>query len=184
MKNILLLGVPRSGKTTFSRMLLERYPKYQIINGDSFRQSIRHLISDSKLSSYEIGMLDEYQDILYNYFDKCTVYNKDLNYILDTTNIVPENAKRYENENSIIIYFGYPDLTVEEILENIRDNDTEIDWTYDRSDEELLEKIEKYLRASKKYQKKCADLGYKFVNTSYNRGSVLDELLDWIKYDE
>lgn len=34
MKNIILVGVPRSGKSTFARMILKNYSNYSIVRAD------------------------------------------------------------------------------------------------------------------------------------------------------
>ena len=37
MKNIIITGVARSGKTTLSKLIKEKYPKYNIISFEAIR---------------------------------------------------------------------------------------------------------------------------------------------------
>ena len=37
MKNIIITGIPRSGKTTLSKLIKEKYPEYNIISFEAIR---------------------------------------------------------------------------------------------------------------------------------------------------
>ena len=181
MKNILLLGASRSGKTTFSRMLREQYPIYQIICSDSIRGAYKRTINkDANLTSHEVGETDEYRNFIREVFNRFIKYNADLKYILDTVDILPQHIPLFNQEDLIILVFGYPKATDEEIVKIQRKNDTENDWTFDLSDKEILDNANFWIEKSKEFESDCRRLNVKFIDVSFNREKILKDLLQWV----
>ena len=46
MKNIMILGICRTGKTTFSKMIQKKFPNYQIIEVDTIISALQKTIPD------------------------------------------------------------------------------------------------------------------------------------------
>ena len=44
MKNIMILGICRTGKTTFSRIIQKEFPNYQIIEVDTIIAALQKII--------------------------------------------------------------------------------------------------------------------------------------------
>jgi len=179
VKNILLLGASRSGKSTFARMLDN---KYQIIDGDSIRGAYKNVINnDITATSMQISENDEYRKLLTEIFKKLIRYNKDLRYVLDTVDLLPSDnhlfAKRH---NVIIIALGYPNAKAQDVVCFQKQYDTPDDWTYGLSDKELLDNANYWIKKSIEYKDICEKLNIKFVDTSVDRNKVLEELLNWV----
>ena len=57
MKNILILGVGRAGKSTLSRMIKDRFPEYDLIHTDSIRNAILYNIDETFFISFQFAAL-------------------------------------------------------------------------------------------------------------------------------
>lgn len=188
MKNIILLGVPRSGKSTFAKMIMKTFPNYNLIQQD--------IIDSAHMKANEEQDRKENPDsnvarivfnpsfcrlLLKNIFRYSVKYEPSLNFILDAGDISLREASKYDKNDPIVIVFGYPNITKEEALENILTHDTKDDWTYIEPAWRILEYLEFYIKDSKDYEVKCKKENIKFVDTSFHREQVLEELLEWLK---
>lgn len=105
----------------------------------------------------------------------------EFNYIIETCDITPNKAKElFNQDNTILLFLGTPNQTAEKHFNDIKKYQTKKDWTFDRSDEHLLEHSRHWIEKSKEYQKNCKELGIWFVDTSFNRNKVLQETLEKI----
>ena len=180
MRNILLLGASRAGKTTFSRMLHEIYNSYQIVEGDAIREAYSYTINkDKSLTSDEVGKTDQYRNFIIKLFHYLVKYNKNLNYIFDTVDILPEHVPLFK-ENYLIIVFGYPNTDAKTVVDAQRKHDKENDWTYNLSEKDLLFYANYWIEQSKKLEQDCQKLNIKFVDVSIDREATLKQLLEWV----
>lgn len=67
-----------------------------------------------------------------------------------------------------IYYLGYPNTTKEDKLKEIRKYETEEDWTYMKSNAELLSIFDELISLSKKEKVSCEKLGIKYIDVSEN----------------
>lgn len=188
MKNIILFGVPRSGKTTFARMILKEFSGYNIIEEDivytAYKQAVMNLekkrnTNKNVVVNVETDSLLPYE-LAKQFFDKNIMYEPKLNFILESSNIDTKTLMEYSKDN-IVLVFGYPKLTVKECINNVHIHDTGADWTYVEPDWRLNKFFTVYLKESKQLVKDCKKLNLKFVDTSYNRKEVLNNLFEWLK---
>lgn len=187
MKNIMILGSPRAGKSTFAKMILKEFPNYNIIQEDILISAYKRAIYESTMENNK----DDYVTIkcdlnivykmLRTMFDYSIEYEPSLNFILDGMSISLEEASKYMDKDTIVLVFGYPNITVEEGFENVRKYDTINDWTYTQSRYMIESIFETYIKVSKRQKEECEKLGIKFVDTSKNRKQVLKDLFEWIK---
>lgn len=188
LKNIILLGVPRAGKSTFAKMLVKEFPSYNILQDDAIigaylsasedLQSERQ--QDKEYTSITLDM-QLAREISKRTFECSIKYEPTLNYLLDTKSLSVEDAHQYKQKGNIVIVFGYPNITAEECFHNIVKYDTEEDWTYIEPGWRLMRYCKAYTEDSKKFEKDAKKFHLKFVDTSYNREAVLNELLEWVK---
>lgn len=167
MKNIFIAGVARSGKSTLARKLKES-KEYNHIPLDYFTSSLKHNFPDTKivsnvvidpLSSKNLSLLlSRVIEIMNNQEEK---------FIIDSAHVLPQDIIKYLDKNKWDIYFvGYPNITAEEKLSIIRKYDSEFDWTFKKSDEELLDILEQLIHLSKKIEEECKSYGITFIDTS------------------
>lgn len=83
----------------------------------------------------------------------------DEKFIIDSAHILPEDINVYlDRDKWDIYYLGYPNTDKETKVKAIRKYETEEDWTYKKSDEELLDIFDKLILLSKDEQKMCENL--------------------------
>lgn len=183
MKNIILTGVPRSGKTTISKKILNEFKNYSLIQGDVITSSYVNMCGlrkDTKNEFVELNMSEAYQMVL-DFFNNSIEFEPNLNYVLDYHSLKIEDIIKYLKNGYLVIVFGYPDATIEELVENTIKYDEKHDWTYTESVRKLELYFDIWIKDSNNYKEDCMKNNIKFVNVSKNREDVLNNLLDWIK---
>lgn len=83
----------------------------------------------------------------------------------------------YGNDDNLIYVLGQINITPEEMAKNIKNNDTELDWSTIMNDEELLEYCRKSIQKAKIIEKECKEMELTFYDTSINRKMVLENIL-------
>lgn len=182
MKDILISGVPRSGKTTLSIMLAKELKDYQIISLDNVRNSLDDIFPEldinprggknnfSKLPKFISRMIYHNKKYLKNQF----------NYIVEGTQILPDTAKELFSD-SIIIFLGHGSMQPKQILDNIRKYDTPDEYSYRRDDKTMLKSITRHVKMDSDIQEQCMLYGFKYIDTSSNRIEKLNKLVNELK---
>ena len=180
MKNLIILGASRAGKTTLARKICEIYSNYHLINGDSMRNAFQETLPQNNINKYNgTGMKDDFAKFCASYFRNQINRNKGyFNYIFDSCDISVENAVKYfKNNDSIIIFLGYESINEKEALKNYRIYEEPNDWTTKRTDKELLLHARNWISNSKTFKEDCVKFNIKYVDTSFNRNDVLSDLI-------
>lgn len=165
MKNIFIMGVAKSGKSTFAKKL-QSEGKYNHIPLDYFTSSLKrnfpelNITSDVKINKESSKKLSLLLSRVIEIID-----NGSENFIIDSAHILPEDILPYLNLDKWDVYFfGYPSINASEKLKEIRKYETEYDWTYKKSDQELLDIFLYLIDLSKKVKNNIE--GVKFIDTS------------------
>lgn len=184
MKNIMILGICRTGKTTFSRMIQKEFPNYQIIEVDTIISALQKTVTNIPIGfihdNLKENKLPQFLNLL---IEKNVNKNgKHLGFIINADSILPQDLKSFFNlDNTLVYYFVNSKLTPKEILENCRKYDNVEDWTIRKSDEEILKHMEFYKPIEKQIIQDCDKYGFKCIDTSENREEILIELLEDIR---
>lgn len=178
MKNIFVGGVARSGKSTLSEKLCKKGP-YNHLPLDYITASLKRNFPECNIKS-SVVINDDTSTRLSLLLS--TVINimddKDEKFIIDSAHIMPKDIVKYLDRDKWDIYFvGYPNIAKEEKFETIRKYDTERDWTSRKTDEELLDIIDKLINISKEIEKQCKELNISFVDTSKDIFEVIDKAI-------
>lgn len=184
MKNIAIFGSARSGKSTLSIMISKRFPSYHIICGDDIRDSFKEVLPNNNINSKGgAGMIEDFPKFLSCLFYKNIERNKgNFNYIVETPDIPPIKAKElFDKDDTIILFLGTPRQTIEEHFCEIRKYENERDFTYGRSDEEILYHCKYWIPKSKEHQEECERLNIWYVDTSFDREKVLNDTIKIIE---
>ena len=184
MKNIMILGTCRTGKTTFSELLQKQLNNYQIIEVDSIISALQ-----STFNGIQIGFAhDELKDNkLSQFISTLLEKNKirlgsEYGYIINSDSIMPEDLINcFDLSNTIVYYFVNSNLTVEEIFDNCRYYDDKNQWTSKRTNENLLNHIKTAKKFESKIIEQCIKYNIKYVDTSYDREKIFNDLLSEIK---
>lgn len=121
-------------------------------------------------------MVEDFPNFLSCLFYKSIKRNKgEINYIVETCDVTPKKAfELFNKEDTILLFIGTPRQTIDEHFNEIRKYETEKDWTYDRSDEQILKHSKNWIAKSKEYEKECKKLNIWYVDTSFNRTEILE----------
>ena len=61
MKNLVILGASRAGKTTLAREINKKYPNYHILSGDSIRNAFQETLPQNEINKYDgKGMREDF----------------------------------------------------------------------------------------------------------------------------
>lgn len=184
MKDILIFGVPRAGKSTLSRLLQEELENYQVFTIDAIRNAFGDIFPKLEINDHG-GKNNE--TTLPNYVSRLLYWHHKLQkdkkgYIVEGCQVLPDKVKEvFDLENSIVIYLGHGKLLPKEILKNIRKYDTPDEYSYTRDDDRMLKQCRKYYELEQMIISKCKEYGFIYVDTSTNRKEVLDELINKLK---
>ena len=184
MKNIMILGTCRTGKTTLSKLLQKELENYQIIEVDAIISALQSTFDDIQIGFthdyLKYNKLSQFINILLQK-NKSRLGN-DYSYIINSDSIMPVDLINYfDLSNTIVYYFVNSSLTVEEIFNNCRYYDDENQWTSKRTNENLLNHIKKAKEFENQIIEQCKKYNMKYIDTSYNRESIFNELLNEIK---
>lgn len=167
MKNIFIGGVAKSGK---SRLALELSKKYNMnhIPIDYFASSFKHNFPDVGITS-NVVINKESSELLSKFLSRFIDIAQDNDeelFILDSAHILPEDIIKYLDPNKWDIYYlGYPNITAEEKIEEVKKY-TSGGWIEKRTNEELLDLFNKLIELSKDIQITCSNNNIKFIDTS------------------
>lgn len=174
LKNIFLVGPSRAGKTTLASKL--RKFGYNHIVMDAVIETMAECFPESGIRHGNLEST-EFKNFLKSFCKNHFKYG--LAYIIDLEVLNPDFAKELINEDeSTAIYIGYPSLTPEEKLEQVRMHDTKFDWTRKLSDDELKEIFRKNIETSKRLREGVLRNGYQFLDVSYNREKIFEDFIE------
>lgn len=180
-EDIIIIGCPRSGKTTLSRMIMENDALYNNISLDSLTIAIKRTMPEigiKEASKIEV-ISKRIVPFLVSYLKRYKIDYPNNKFLIEGIQINPEQLiSESFFKDFRIICLGYPNATIDELFYNIRNEDKQLSFSYTKkmSDKELREKISSYIRYSIFLQKKCNDYSIPFYETNQNRSNVLNNI--------
>lgn len=166
MKNILIMGVAKAGKSTFANKFDKKI--FNHIPVDYFTSSLKHNFSEIGISSNVIIDKESSKklSLLLSRVIKI-IEEKDEKFIIDSAHIYPEDIMKYIDLDKWDVYcIAYPNIDALEKLKLIRKYDDSSDWTYNKTDEELLKTINELVKISRVMEMQSKNLGIKFIDSS------------------
>lgn len=189
MKNILIIGIARTGKTTLSEMIKKKYPNYSLIHSDSIKWAI--IRADGKENYYRTHIKEQnkfenseyFQKLLLEFWTSCLRNDKNsFGYILESGQLYPKIVRELVNfENTKVICLGHGNLSEKQILDLCKKYDTEKDWTYNITNEELKIYAENWNQMNEQFKEECFRYGIQYIDTSKDRKLVLKNIVDQIE---
>lgn len=169
MKNILIIGVAKSGKSTLGKMISNN-TNYNKIPVDYFTSSLKYNFPELNISSNVV--IEEETSIKLSLLLSrvlSLIDTTDEKYIIDSAHIMPKDIMPYIDQDKWkVICLGYPNEECNKKIKDIRKYETQNDWTYNNDDKKLLYKIEKLIKISKIMEHQCQKLNIDFIDTSHN----------------
>ena len=183
--NIIIAGVPRAGKSTVSHMLFEKYG-YQHVSMDSIIAGFEKCFPETGVSTYQgLSSLETLRVISSKMapFVRAMLDSSEYDeftpgMVLDMYQLLPEDYDKYiRGANCEIVYFITSDVTPEERFIIQKKYDTEKDYTFYKSDEELREGAEYIVEQSILIKEQCEKYGLRYYETARERELVFQQFL-------
>lgn len=182
MKNIIIIGRPRAGKSTLANMIADKF-HYQIIRTDALRNTFKTVFPELNIRPHTAINSREFQMFCKEFLEINIRQSRNrYGYVMEGCEISVKDCKElYGNNDNLIYVLGQINITPEEMTNNIRNNDTELDWSTKMNDEEILEYCKNSIRKAKMIEKECKEIGLTFYDTSIDRKKVLEDILNDIE---
>ena len=184
--NIIIAGVPRAGKSTVSHLLSKKYG-YQHISMDSIIAGFEKCFPETGVNTYQgLSSLETLRVIsgkmapfVRAMLDSSEYDEFEPGMVLDMYQLLPEDYdKHIRGANCEISYFITSDVSPEERFLIQKKYDTEKDYSFYKSDEELREGAECIVEQSIIMRKQCEQLGLKYYETATEREKNIQRFLD------
>lgn len=184
MKTIMIFGICRTGKTTFSRMIQKEFKHYQIIELDTIIAALQKTVHGVPIGFIHDNLPENHlPEFLHLLLQKNIHKNgKELGFIINGDSIMPADLVKYFDLQEILVYYFVTEkLSCAQILANCRHFDAKEEWTTRRSDETLLKHFQFYKDIEQKIIRDCAKYHLPCIDTSTNREATLQQLLATLK---
>lgn len=180
--NIIIAGVPRAGKSTIAHRLAVRYG-YQHVSMDSIIAGFEKCFPETGVNTYAgLSSMDTLHMIsgkmapfVRAMLDSAEYDEFEPGMVLDMYQLLPEDYMRYiHGANCVIYYFITSDVTPRERFEIQKRYDTEKDYTFYKSDEELREGAVYIVEQSILMREQCLRCGLPYYETARDREQVFE----------
>ncbi len=196
MKNIIIAGPSRAGKSTLARKINEEL-NYFVISVDklvaTFQKAYPQL--DIRLNWNREKTTDNIAPFLGHFlgaFSSCHDDANGLNAVEGNRFVLEGGYFNFERILPILRTYGIEELkdrflliglvqnkkTVDEFFNDFRKYDTEADWTYGLDDDELREVCEDAISFSRSMTDHLVKYGFTIYDTSTDRGRILDQIVE------
>ena len=183
--NIIIAGVPRAGKSTVSHLLSKRYG-YQHISMDSIIAGFEKCFPETGVNTYQgLSSLETLRVIsskmapfVRAMLDSGEYDEFEPGMVLDMYQLLPEDYDKYiRGANCEIAYFITLDVSPEERFLIQKKYDTEKDYTFYKSDDELREGAEYIVEQSIMMKEQCERYGLPYYETAKQRDLAIQRFL-------
>jgi len=174
MKNVIIAGSSRCGKTTLSKYLKDKY-------------GLTHYKMDSIKRGIDKNFWDGYKDDWHkvsphmaHLINQIINEREDEYLVIDTCHLYPEDIFKYNLKDTIIIFLGHDTISVDDKLKEIRKYDKHA-WTNFKDDEYMKYSTILGLEYSIEARNQCEKLNMKYFDTSHNFKKVMKEIIKYIE---
>lgn len=187
--NVIIAGVPRAGKSTMSNMLSKKFGFHHV--------SMDAIIAGFETVFPELGIKwwpssddkSENMKRLYNSSEKVALFIKAMleseeydefepGMVVDAYQLLPEHYVKYLNgKNCDIAYFLTSDVTPEERFSIHRTYDTEKDYSFRFSDDEMFSHCTFVIERSRFLKEQCIKYGLPYYETAKNRATIFEQYI-------
>lgn len=198
MKNLVILGVPRAGKTNLSKQVAIQLAKdgfvVSLIPGDTLISSLekcrntplwkifvrpfRHLLPLFKRISKK-RLVNNMLIFIKNFI---RVIPDDKIVIFEGAYISPEKAvKSFDKNNTKIVIIGYPNADIKQKMADIRKYNRGVSPLRNKPDDELNKIVQGLVAQSRNYQETAKKYNLAFVDTSTDYYGAINKFAENIK---
>ena len=186
MKNILIMGIGRAGKTTLSKMIKDKCNSYNLIHSDALKWAMIRAKDEEQYYRKNVDKQKEFEHGEYFQRALLELYNsliredtKEYGYILESGQLHPKIVKEMiDFDNTIVLCLGLGNFKPDDIVNQCITYDTEESWTYGLSKEYLLEYAKDWYNCNEMLKIECPKYGIKYIDTSKDRKEILVKILN------
>lgn len=181
MKNIIILGAARAGKTTLAQILHNKY-NYSIISIDSFVSALRDSFPELGIThSNTENKFKILPPFVFSYMKKIINEYPNENFVMEGWHVLPnEISKLFCGLDVKIICLGYTEISCNEVFKLIRENEKVNSYTKNMSDESVKKLISKHIEYSKMLKEQCKKNNIEYFDTSFKREEVLKKVIKYL----
>jgi adenylate kinase family enzyme len=179
MKNFIIGGVPRSGKSILSKRLCSElnityFPLDSLVS--TFGRVFPQLGITHTSASDHLAVCSRLWPFIREWITHL-VY-EDLSFLIDGYHLQPTNIRKDINPQAFnILFLGYPDAQPAQKAAEIRQYARIGDWTETLDEEALSALVRRYVDESKHLQAECQHYGFDFIDVSHGFSAMLDEAM-------
>ena len=175
MKKILILGAARSGKSTLANMMAEK-SGCSIISVDAFISAFQENYPETGIRHFR-GNNHVIAPFIASYVNALSYNHPELNFVVEGSQINLDDAIELFSAKLDIIVLGYPRLTAQEVVSNVRKYQKPFDYTVALSDKELFDIASRHIEYSQFLEKECKKSNLAFYDTSNHRDEILNKII-------
>jgi adenylate kinase family enzyme len=175
MKNLIINGASRSGKSTVAKRIAKKF-NMSYIPFDSIVSTLENLYPCTGIKHLDDNKhMSKNLSVLLQEFIKHLAY-EDIHYVIDLYQIYPVDlAKIVDDEKHLVVYFGYPNLKAEEKLDLIKKYAREKDWTRHTPDSQMIDILNLFISENQLMQEECKKTNYRFFDTGESFEEAIQE---------
>ena len=188
--NIIIAGVPRAGKSTVSNLLAKKFG-YKHISMDSIIAGFERCFPETGVNTYQgLSSMDTLKVIsgkmapfVRAMLDSGEYDEFETGMVVDMYQLLPDDYVKYiQGANCEIVYFITSDVTPQERFAIQKKYDTEKDYTFYKSDEELRENAIYIVEQSILMKEQCEKNALPYYETARDREQVIKQFLKDFKF--
>lgn len=184
MKNVIIGGTVRSGKTTLACKLFNE-TKISLCESDTIVNAFNEVYP-------QLGILHkkpkESREIFKPFlFEVLNGFVRSLKYknvptVFPGSQFLPEHIAQYgQLDRYVVIFLGMGHTTAQNLLERFREKDGVGDWTADFSNEKLIHICQQIIDESLIIEQQCQQYGFLYYDTFDNREATFNTIVSMIK---
>lgn len=186
MKNILIMGIGRSGKTTLSNMIKDKWNSYNLLHSDSLKWAIIRAEGKEDYYRKNVDIQKKYEHGEFFQRTLLELYNsliksdkKEYGYILESGQLHPKIVKEMINfNNTTVICLGLGESSIDDMINQCLKYDTKESWTYGLPREYIVTHAEYWYNCNEMLKNECPKYGIQYIDTSKDRQKVLNNILE------
>ena len=187
MKNIIIGGTVRAGKSTLAEKIVKHF-KYSLCECDAIVNAFDIVFPELGIIHRDPeGTREKFKPFLHvmlSGFGK-DLKHKDLVTVFPGSQFMPSTINEYEKKDKwIVIFLGMNDVSDIELFKKMREMDKPNDWTFKESDERLLRHCSKIIKESKTLEEECKKYGFYYFNTFNDREKVFNDIIKLIEIEQ
>lgn len=180
MKNIIIIGPSRVGKSTLASILCKKY-NFNYMSGDSIRNAFINIYPELGYTVKNTVKKKDFCKFINFIINENNIHLKrDVYYIIDSADISIQTAKEVF-KNSLIIGIGCKEISAEELKNKILEHDNNLDWTYGYREEDLLDISKETINNSINLYNECILNNICYFDTSLDRYETYNDIYKYIE---